>query len=558
VRVIAGYAGIPESASRNAVFQVIATGPGGAPTDITDVVKSIRVSDTLGRASSVASVELSRKVEAWDDPVGDPASPLAAGGRLAIHMGERDGTLVRVFEGEITGSSTGTQDPVARTPVRAVGGYVRWWKNQVTSAEVTFENSDVFVEDLFEAYGELIGPGDFDLPGEGIVLTTAQVLGRPIMDAAYDVYEFRSFVPWWDPVQLKLSTLAADIPAAADITLAVANRRDIDVGQRAPEGTRIQLDGGTLQGIERVEIDTWPTLHNLDFVGAPADYFFEGVAWEQGSKNDATARSLPATFPSPYWADAGRTAPSIQYGAWVAGNWLWLDFAKNLMTGALGADGYKGPEGVQFLLNLPMVSTDPVSILLFTETFGVAADYYGEIFDEEFEAATNRQRCYCRIGIDATNPLWVPVPAGYTPGDWWQQVFLDNADALLSWEIKGRQLAPNSLEQLSAQAWDDAMIALHGDIPKQVSNALLLPQGEEREATELEAKRQLAVMLAARYPATLSLEGQDLRILPGDCIQTPHPRDAYDVLVWAQQVEQIIDTSGAAHTEIQGFVVGTV
>jgi len=552
VRVVAGYAGIPESAGRSGVLQVIATPPGGAPVDITDVVKSVSVTDTLDRSASSASVELSRKVEAWQDPVGDPTSPLSSGGRLAVHMGERGGTLVRVFEGEIMGSSTATQDPVARTSIRAVGGYARWWKKSVVSPFTAMVDSDTFVVNLFEAFGELTAPGDFDLPGEGIVLTHIQVLNRPIMEAAYDIYEFRSLVPWWDPVQLKLSTLPADIPVAADITLDKANRRDIEIGMEAPEATRIMLDGGTLRNIHRVEIDTWPTLHNTDEIGG--DYFREGVAWESGSKTDIVARSLPAQLPPVYWADLFRGG--IHYGVWGAGDCLWLDFAKNYAEGAFGADGYKGPEGVRFLTNDPLVSTDPVSIVVFTDWFGLEEDYQGYVFDEEFSVAENRQRCYVRIRIEV-GPAWIPPPNGYTPSRYWQFI-LDNIDAQIAWEIKGRQIAPESLEQLSAQAWDDDLIEQYSDIAKPVSNEALLVSGSERRGVEVEAKRQMAVVKVARYPARLTLDGQDLRILPGDCIQTPHPRDAYDVLIWARQVSQTCDDSGAARTEVQGYVVGTV
>ncbi len=548
MRIISGYD--PTGPDRETAIEVTATPAGESAVDITDIVRSVRVMDTLERAPSTAQLELERQPESWNDPVGDSSSPLTPGSRLEIKMGERGGTMTRIFDGEILSGETGEQDPAARTPIRAVGGRQHWWKRKVVSEVYTSQDSDNIVKDMFQDFGGL-GPTEFDLPGDGRIITYLQTFERPIMAVAFDLYEPAEHVPWWDPVQQKLSTLDCDIPASADVTLPRSLRRDPKFGWQVPEATRVIVDGGTLRNVERVEVNTWSTVVNRLSTG---ELYDEGVRWAAGTKTDALVRSALYTD-SPYWADAWGNNP--HWGIWQQGDYLYINFAKNLMDTSWGDDGYKGPVGIRFLTNNPAISTEPVSILVFTQTFGEKGLWQGAVFEEEFSTVENRQRCYVQIRVDVDDQA-MPPPGGYMPGKYWQEMILDDSDVQISWDITGRQVAPDSLEQLSAQAWDDDLIAAHGDVLKQVSNETLLVENQERKAVEDEAVRQMEVVKVARYPAVLPLAGQDLRLLPGDCIRTAHPRDDYDVLVWARQVQHTWEEGGRAQTQIQGCVVGTV
>ncbi len=159
-----------------------------------------------------------------------------------------------------------------------------------------------------------------------------------------------------------------------------------------------------------------------------------------------------------------------------------------------------------------------------------------------------------KLRIDPTG--WNPPPDGKAPGYWWQLVV--EGDGAISFDVKGMQMAESALEQLSAQAWDDELMAQFGDHLLQVNNEALLVSGSERAAVEAEALRQLELVKVKRYRASVTLGGQDLRLLPGDCLQTPHPRDDYEVLVWAHQVTHFWEVREGGRTSVAGYVVGTV
>jgi len=539
MRTITGYDSVVQQPGRSTAIEVILTPMGGTPMDVSAIVRSLRVSDTLERRPSEATVEFSRKTEEWSDPF-VASSPLAAGGRLSISMGERGGVLTRIFDGEIVGGSTSSEDPVAHGPLRAVGGYHTWWRRPITSGVYSSEDSDDIIDDLFQTWGNL-GAEDFDLPGDGITLRRLQVVERTLMDVAYDIYAPAEHVPWWDPVRRKLATLSSTIPVTADLILSNHLRGHLSMGWNAPEATRIYLHGGTLQGEVRIEIGPWTTPHNI-----LTDYRQEGVRWASGSKTDWAN--------PPYWADANDTVPSRHTGTYNPGEYLWIEFLYDWAptTGT----GYRGPEGVRFLQNNPLVSTDPVSTVEIRVEAGTPwADILGFVTTERWDADDEIMLCHVKLRLDVA--LWVPGPAGYTPGDYWQLI-LDDTDLTISWDIKGRQMAQSALNQLSAQDWAVDLLATFGDRIREEHNDALLVEGTERASVEAESQRLLSVASKLRYPATVDLVAQDLRLLPGDCVQTPHPRDAYAVLLWAHRVEHTWGSSGIGHTSLSGYVVGTV
>ena len=546
MRAIVGYT--PDVVGRTTAIAVVATRIGGPPVDISSSVISLEVTDTLDRSPSTAKLTLSREAETWGDPATDPTSPLAIGARLSITMGDWGGTQTQVFEGQIIGGGTDTDDPLAHTSVAAVGGYASWWNRRVTSPEYINQDSDDITADLFVTWGELAFPGDFDLPGAGRNLGFMQVLERPIMDVAHDIYGPTEAVPWWDPVQEKLSTLPSDIPIVADLTLADLARGGFKSTWVKPRGTRVSVQAGTQRDITRIEIDRWTTPLNKDPLGD--DIRKEGVRWASGSKGDW---ALPA-----YWAHDDETGQ--HYGVYDPGppkDYLWVRFLKD-ETGPAGA-GYVGPEGVRFVQNDPLISTDPVSVIQFGYGAGSIAEYCEELSHlhlERWEPAANRMVTQVKVVIDVE--AFVPPPTGYVPGAYWERI-LSESDMLLDFDIIGRQMATGSLEQFFAQAWDDDLIAVHGDISWEVRNDTLLEQTNPLVAVEAEAVRQMALAIVGQHPATLSRKGQDLRLLPGDCIRTPHPRDPVDVLLWAQQVKHTWQSEGArGGTELSGYIVDTI
>ena len=539
MRTISGYS--PEQPERSLAIQVVCTPIGGSPTDITDVVQAVEVTDTLQRSPSEARVTLARQPEGWSDPIGDPASPLSVGSRLSIRMGERGGIMTQVFEGEISGGGTDSDDPLARTSIQAVSGYASWWSKAVTSPVYENADSDDIVEDLFTRWGKLSAPGDFDLPGASRILGYLQSIEQPIMPIAFDIYEPTECVPWWDPVQEKLSTLPCDIPSAADLTLAPVLRGGLSLSWARLRGTRVCVQAGTLRGITRIEIGEWTTPANLP----GGDFREEGVRWASGNKSDWA-------YP-PYWAKSDESG--IHYGQWQAGDCLWIHFIYDSAPST--GNGYLGPEGIRFVMNNPAISTDPVSAVQIRAEEGGIDDWAaGKPYLERWSEAGNCQVAAVKVMFHSLH-LWTPPPNGYTPGAYWD-IWRNDSDEPLHFDLIGRQRADDSLEQLSAQAWDDALIAAHGDILVEVRNDALLEATDPLVAVEAEAERQLAVIKVAQHPANLTLRGQDLRLLPGDCIRTPHPRDAYDVLLWAQQVKHTWSADGRGGTEVWGYVVETI
>lgn len=360
------------------------------------------------------------------------------------------------------------------------------------------------------------------------------------MEAACDIYEFAEHVPWWDPVQLKLSTLPLDIPAAADLALPAKMRKGLNLSWGPPEATRVYVHGGSVRSFTRIEIGHWTTPHN--YAEEPR---YEGVRWASGSKSDLAN--------DPYWAEWNEADPHT--GVWTPGDYLWIEFIYGYVRGdPAGAQGYSGPEGVRFLQNDPLISTSAISAVQISAETTWWDTIRGWVVEEEWHAEIEVMSCHVRLRIDPVGKA--PPGDGYTPAQWWDLV-LNDSDIVINWEVIGRQMETEQLHELSAQAWDASLMDTFGDVMREVRNEALLVSGAERAAVEAESQRQLAMILAQRNPASLELESQDLRLLPGDCLQTRHPRDAYDVLVWLWQMRQKW-SGGKATTGMSGYVVGTV
>ncbi len=382
MRSIAGYDEIVARPGRRAALQVTVTPPGGSAMDITDLVKSVMVTDNLSGDPSTAEVALSRSRQSWNDPLGT-GSPLAPGGRMAVKMGETGGSLVTVFDGEIATGSTSADSPVARTRLQAVGGYRAWWSRQVTSPGYTAQTRDAIVQDLFQRFGGL-SAGDFDLPGGTETLAYLQVMGRPIMEAARDIYAPAERVPWWDPGQGKLSTLSLAIPDAADLVVPVTLRGRCELQWTVPEATRVLVQGGSVRDLVRIEIGEWP-LPDRYQTGNPGLIYQDppaGVRWASGNKSDNVEP------PSPYWADANDTPESRHWDSYNEGDYLWVQ-----LYGEYSPDvgtGYRGPDGVRFLINDDGSS---VSLVEITEYPGDPSGAQGYVVEERWNADARCQSC---------------------------------------------------------------------------------------------------------------------------------------------------------------------
>lgn len=545
MRVIAGYT--PEAPARRTRLRVTVS-DGITSIDLTAlyIVEAASVTDSARREASSATVELQRREEAWNDPIGDASSPLSLGNRLLIEMGEEGGVLTAIFEGEITDCGTGAESPGARTTLQAMSGREQWWNLPRTSPLYTTEETDAIVVDLFERYGGLTAPADFDLPGISRVIGRLQGMEKPIMATALDLYEPSDLMPWWDPVSLKLSTLDLSVPGVPDLVLSDAVRGSIELDVRPPEATRVKLAGGTKHNVVRLEIGEWTT---------PANYLpganrrQAGVEWARGGKADW---HLP-----PFYARIADDDPLWRWwGVWELAahppqDWLWVIYQSEWDT---DGTGYRGPEGVEFAVNDPGISTDAVSHAeLVPEGWGAGVvDITTFVTQERFGATENRQIAWVKLRVD---PADIPGgPAGKTAEQLWQLVL--DSDDVLGWIVKGRQVDRTTLHQYTAQAWDNNLIARFGDRSFDAENQTLYVAAAPYTAAELEAKRLMERMRWTQYPASVELEGQDLRLLPGDTIQTRHPRQAILCTIWSERVTQAW-RGDKATTSVEGYVVET-
>jgi hypothetical protein len=513
-------------------------------TDITSVVQGVRVTDTLERSPSTAAIGLSRQVEAWEDPIGNDAALLQAGTAITVEMREYGmASWVRIFDGEIISGKLSSELPIARNVINAVSGKEMWWTKPVTFEEYTATDTDDIVEDLFVDHGGLATPADFDLPGVARVLTWVQGIEQSIMELAFKLYEPMDRVPYWDPVQQKLSTLDTSIPIAADLVLSDVDKARLSFDWGFPSATRVSMQGGALRDLQRIEIGYWPTPSDRA-AGNPLKP--EGVRWASGSKHDWAE--------PPWWAESDGSNP--HYGVYDAGppkDYLWVRFLYDWAptTGT----GYRGPEGIEFILNDPLVSTDPVSQGRYRVEQGSLSSTYFQftVETERFDADEQIQLCWMLVRMECDS--WTPAPAGKLPDAYWQEIL--DATTPISWDIYGRQLQEGSLDQHHAQVWDTDLIDVHGDRQIEVRNETLLQTTDGYKAVEDEAARLLVLEKAKRYPGRIPLVGQDLRLLPGDCVQVDHPRQSRTLLVHARTVEQSWE-NGKASTNVSGIVVGTV
>jgi len=534
MRTIAGYTGVPEAEVRGTQLRIIATSILGVPTDLTNVVRSVSVSDSCLRTASSATVELSRDAAAvWEDPIGGVDSPLTPGSHLSIEMGERDGTLVRIFDGTITEGDLGSDFPAARDSITAIGGKPEWWTTQLTTAIYTAGNVSDLVEAIFVAHGGLIAPGDFDLPAATRVITKIQGINVPIMNLAADLYEPLEYCPWWDPTQQKLSTLDCAIaplsatPVIPSLLLADAQRGQLRLQWREPEATRVLVRGGS-RGIQRrLEVAEW------EMPGPLTDSGDSGVDWASGSKNDK--------YDDVWWADI--TGLPKNHGARAAGEYLWVQ-----LHSEWGEDGwgYRGPGGVDFLVGGSHIEIDPSSTLGFLGGVCLAALVVGD----HIGATEDRIIADALFAFNVT--VLVPPPPTSSPDLAWASI-VGGADTL-AFDFRGAQIDDDALEQLTAQAWDSALISQFGERRQEYTNAALYVTGDVIGAVEAEAVRRLAKIVFEQHQASLSLIGQDLRILPGDTIQVAHPRQDVNVIIQASTVTQTWN-EGKGSTNVEGFVV---
>ena len=212
MRTIADYEELLAGLTRSAKVQVLV---GPSALDVSAYVESAEVTDSLDAQASTASIELSKESGVWDDP-GLPgvSSPLAAGNTLMVLIKERGmADWLAIFSGEIVSGSNPAEHPAQRVTIQAISGKQLWWKNPRTSPVYTSAETVLIVTELFEAFGDLVAPTDFDLPAGSRVLARAQCVGRSIMGYCYDLLTPWGYVPWWDAEQGKLSTLDCAIPA---------------------------------------------------------------------------------------------------------------------------------------------------------------------------------------------------------------------------------------------------------------------------------------------------------------------------------------------------------
>ena len=522
-----GYAAATALTKRTSIIRVIC---GPASTDITSAVQAVSVTDTLEMAPSRASVQISRGMaDGWVDPT-TANSPWAPGNHISIEMSEVGLALVCIFEGVIVSGGDNSGVPEARNTIQAIGGNPQWWSRAVTTQNYLAQETDFIVEDVFKTWGGLAA-GDFTLPGFGRILSAMQSLERAIMPLAFDLYATQDLIPWWDPAALKLTTLDAAKPGAVDVVLPDVQRRQLNLSWATPNPTRVRLEGGVQQPVVRVEIGQWTTPYNKFVVGP--DNRHVGLRWASGGINDA--------HEPPYWAQEFGGAP--HGGLWLAGDYLWVEFYGQI--DAPGGIGYRGPEGVEWIMNVAppppvnFVVIKAVGIALLFPTIGTAEH-------DRFNTTEDRQIASVLLRLNA------PAP-GFTEDEKWAAI-LATGDPL-DFELWGRQKEPNSAQQISAQAWDDTGITAHGDQGEQIRNATLLTATAPYSDVEAESVRLMGIETALRLPAAVELAGQDLRLLPGDCISTPHPRDAYNVWVWIRTVTQKW-TSGRATTSLVGSVIG--
>ena len=535
MKVIAGYdATVTGSTKRGSIIRVICTRPGPVAIDITSAVQVVSVTDTLEPAPSRASVQISRGMaDGWLDPTA-ALSPWEPGNRISIEMGEVGGVLTCIFEGTIMSGGDNSGVPEARNTIQAIGGNAQWWQRRVTTENYLATDTDDIVEDVFETWGGLTAPGDFNLPGVARILSAMQSLEQAIMPLAFDLYAAQSVIPWWDPVALQLTTLDAAIPGGPDIILPDVQRSQLNLSWATPDSTRVRLEGGVQQPVVRVEIGQWTTPYNKFVVGP--DNRHVGLRWASGGINDA--------HEPPFWAQSDGTFP--HGGLWAAGDYLWVEFYGQQ---DVGGDGYRGPEGVEWIMNDPLVSVDPVNFVV-VKAIGIALLFpptLGYIEHDRFNTTEDRQIASVLLSLNA------PAP-GFTDAEKWAAII--STGSPLDFELWGRQKEPNSAQQISAQDWDDTGITAHGDQAEQIRNATLLTATAPYSDVEAESVRLMAVEEALRLPATVELAGQDLRLQPGDCISTPHPRDAYNVYIWIRTVTQKW-TSSKATTSLVGSVIGT-
>lgn len=539
MRVIAGYDDLLKLPERHVQLHVTA-GPAGGPfVDVTSAVKQITVQESLERQAGSATIERARGPEAWSDPMPGVSSPLADGNLLLVEMQEGEFGWIALFQGQIASGGTSSQNPASRGSIQALAGNQLWWRRPVTSEAYTAHEIDAIIEHLFTDWGGL-APGDFDLPGISRVLASLQVKQRTLMDVAFDLYEPLWRVPYWDPATLKLSTLDVSIPGAADAVIEPMIRGDLNVGWAAPEATRVALSAGVLSGITRVEIGGWTTPVNFII-----DYREEGVVWARGSKGDPVM--MVGGGYECYWALADGTDRQGPGVAWPGALYfLWVNLVQEYGF-------YWGPEGVRFLTNDPMISTDAVSIVAMTGA--LSAFCIARLMQEGYSGTAHKQYGWVSLVVDADGALPAHPPTGHTAYAYWQD--LVGAEGALDFEVWGRQAADDSAEQLTAQDWDAALMAQFGDRVRSVQNATLALLVDPYTGVEVEVQRQKSLAGYSRYPASVNLKGLDLRLQPGDVLQTPHPRDACDVLLWVRSVGHGW-SDGRASTDVSGYIVGIV
>jgi len=571
MRAIASYD--PAVPGRSVQLRVEATIPGGATTDISDAISRLSVTDTLERSPSKASVEISRGPQAWTDPLGGRSSPMAAGNRLKIEMGERGGAWVTVFEGEVLEGGTSASMPSARATLEAVGGQRRWWDLPITSPVYEAVTPQAIITDLFERYGGLEA-GDISLPALAVEIAYLQVLERPIMDVAFDLLEPQGYIPWWNPETLRLETLIATLKIAPDVELAGVLRDSIDLSWPAPDQTRTTLQAGSLRDQARVEIGAWTFPLDPASRAQPP----EGVNWARGSKADTIPPGGAGV--DCFWGLPDGSGLHVGWG--IAGDWLWVPMSGDwkAIAGA-GGWGYRGPEGVRFLYNDPLESTEPTSMVLFTEVYPQEgpdipppdpdAAYHGRTAmpsdplwpyggNEEWIEGENRHVGVVWIGIDLTHIYaagvhWSPIIFP-SPEAAWNEFWGGDSNGAIDFEVYGRQVSLDIMEQLHSQAWTPADVAKFGSRGSAATNDTLALVTDPYNAVEAEVQRLHALAEAARYPARVPLQGHDLRLLPGDCVEAPHPEDDYELIVWLRSVTHGWE-KGKGATGLDGWVTDT-
>lgn len=524
MRAITGYDA--EARGRNVSCRAVLTKPDLSTLDISDYLMSVQVTDALGEPSR-AQLEV-----AWgrDSDLDDPSlatdSWLAAGNGLTIEFAEPGVDWVRVFDGTVVEGTASSDGTAVRLQLGAVGGRTIWWDVPITSAEYAGLAPEAVVKALFVAYGGLADPTDFDLPATGRVLTRVQIERQSLMQAAANLLAPSGYAPWWNPVELKLTALptGGNTPVR---TVAATNLGRVAISWRAPGATRVKLDAGQVQGIQRLEIGDWPT----PSTSASSERW--GVTIASGSKSD--------WYDACYWADVSGNAPHANYSS---GDYLWVQLIGTEDHG--DGSGYRGPEGVDFLRSgWSTVWFDPEN-----SQIDIGASVTNERWGED-------EDCYIAsalLRIDVTG--LTPAPrAGEEAEHYWSQL-VNSSDITIAFEIVGRQLGEEQVEQLHAEAWDDDLIAVFGDRATDESNPTLLTATATRANVEAEAERLLARLLERRCMGEAELIGMDLRLVPGDCLSLPHPRQGGTYVLRADSLAHSWKAGGGSRTSISGPVLG--